>query len=165
MSDFKEENEKILGIIIGIAFVIWIITLVVWIIIFIIRAFILLMFYLITSFVPRILTTVLALGIGIFIYLFIPGFLLYFSVKLFSKFNREKYYSPRIYKLIRFMPILLIITGLSLGWLTKDTILRYREKLSFDKTAYGENSSKIGYGVKSYLKPSLNKGLKDIKRG
>jgi hypothetical protein len=102
MSDFKEENEKILGIIIGIAFVIWI---------------------------------------------------------------REKYYSPRISKLILFMPILLIITGLSLGWLTKDTILRYREKLSFDKTAYGENSSKIGYGVKSYLKPSLNKGLKDIKRG
>ena len=146
MSDFKEENEKILGIIIGIAFV-------VWIIIFIIRAFILLMFYLITSFVPRILTTVLALGIGIFIYLFIPGFLLYFSVKLFSKFNREKYYSPRIYKLIRFMPILLIITGLSLGWLTKDTILRYREKLSFDKTAYGENSSKIRYGVTTKKNP------------
>lgn len=105
------------------------------------------------------------MGIGIFIYLFIFGFLFYLFVKLFLKFNWEKYYFLRIFKLILFMFILLIIIGFFLGWLIKDIILRYREKLSFDKMVYGENSFKIGYGVKSYLKLLLNKGLKDIKRG
>ena len=152
----------------GIASTVGVIIVIYWIVYLIVcvfRSFFVLLSYFFTNFLYTLLLNILVFAVPTFVYVLIPLSLLYLSVIVFLRLeisikgsqnripllpNRvfwrgllkgENYYRQRIIILI--LLVVLIITGLSLGWVTKDRILKYREKFSFYKTPCGDNSSKI----------------------